>query len=377
MKKFDLKSMCIGIITGSLLFGSIVGASTLITDNVYLSSHKVTVDGKEYKPTASVLNYSGTTYVPLREFGTITGSSVDFSNGTIIIKKPTTSTSTTTPSTGTTTKPTTSALNGKKISLEVGDSDSFYVDLNAYGSKTANVSITTGTAYASLSKTVLTKSGLVSVTGKKPGDVIIKVSYNNGYTDYINVEVESSSKSSEIDELDVEIDDEDGKFVYYIDLEEYDADKAKINLDDDDNCVKLSFTKTVTSSKSLVITGKDEGEAEIEIVYYDDDGDKIDSAYIYITVIADSDVDFDDYDYEDEIDIDYEDFEEFTVDPDDYDADWATISIISGTDYISVSDTFVDEETDIEVDGDEEGEAIIQVTYSTGDIEYYYFEVID
>ena len=49
MKKIvDFKSMLIGVITGSLLFGGIVGAKTLITDNVYLNTYPVTVDGNAY-----------------------------------------------------------------------------------------------------------------------------------------------------------------------------------------------------------------------------------------------------------------------------------------------------------------------------------------
>ena len=459
MKKlFDFKSLCIGIVTGSLLFGGIVGASTLITDNVYLNKYAVTVDGKDYTPTAPLLNYAGTTYVPLREFGTITGANVSFSNNTIVVKKPTAATSTpsagtTTPSTGATT---TSKLNGTKMEIDVGSKDSFYVDLNAYGSKSASISISSGTSYISLAKKSLTASGLVEVNGLKAGSATIKVAYNNGYTDVISVTVEGndvieidsgdydyieidleeydadkatlsissgkdyislgktevtkstdvkvtgkkageatvkvkydsgdtvyfdivvnkSSSSASDDEIEVDIDCFDGKFVYYIDLDEWDADEAEISVDDDDDCIKVNKT-TFTSNGTLTITGLDEGEAEVEIEFYDEDGDDIDSFIIYVNVLDDSDFDPDDYDFEDELEIDLDDYDEITVDPDDYDADWATISIITGTDYTSVSKTYVTAEKDIEIDGDDEGEAIIQITYSTGDVEYYYIEVVD
>ena len=465
MKKIvDFKSMLIGVITGSLLFGGIVGAKTLITDNVYLNSYPVTVDGKAYTPTLPILNYAGSTYVPLKEFGTITGASVTFSNNTIVVKKPTATTtgnSTSTgssSSTGTTTKPTTtSKLNGTKMSVDVGSKDSFYVDLSAYGSKSANISISSGTSYVSLSKTSLTASSTVSVTGKKSGNATIKVAYNNGYTDYVTVTVngtqeieidkgdydyievdleeydadeatlsissgkdyitlaktsvtkstdvkvtgkkageatvkvkydsgdtvyydiivgKGSSSSSSEDEIEVDIDCFDGKFVYYIDLDEYDADEAELYIEDDDDCIKVN-KELFTSSGALTITGLDEGEAEIEIEFFDEDGDDIDSFIIYVNVLDDTDFDYDDYDFEDEFEIDVDDYEEITVDPDDFDAEWATISIITGTDYASVSKTSVTSEKDIKITGKDDGEVIIQVTYSTGDIEYYYAEILD
>lgn len=452
MKKFDIKSMFVGIITGSLLFGGIVGASTLITDNVYLNKYGVTVDGKAYTPTLPILNYAGSTYVPLKEFGTITGASVTFKDNTIVVTKPTTS-QTTTPSTGTTTS--TSKLNGTKIKMEEGDKDSFYVDLAAYGSKSATISISSGTSYVSLSKTSITASSLINVTAKKAGTATIKVVYNNGYTDIVTVTVEgpeeieidvgdydyievdldeydadkatlsitsgsgnitlaktevtkstdvkvtgkkageatvkvkydsgdteyydfivkksSGSSSSSDDEIDVEIDYDNGKFVYYIDLDEYDADEAEIFVDDDDDCIKVN-KESFTSNGALIITGLDEGEAVIEVEFDSDD-----IFTINVTVIDSDDVDLDYYEdeCEDYIEIDVDDYEELTLDPDDYDADWATISIISGTDYITVSKTSITSEKDIKITGKDEGDSIIQVTYSTGDIEYYYIEVID
>ena len=53
------------------------------------------------------------------------------------------------------------------------------------------------------------------------------------------------------------------------------------------------------------------------------------------------------------------------------------ISIITGTDYASVSKTSTTSEKDIKITGKDEGEVIIQITYSTGDIEYYYAEILD
>lgn len=458
MKKFDFKSMLVGIITGSLLFGGIVGANTLITGKIYLSSHAINVDGKAYTAENPLLNYEGTTYVPLREFATITGSTVNYKDGTITIKKPagtTTSTGTST-NTGTSTGTSSSAtsLNGKKITIDKGDTDSFYVDLKAANAKSATVAVTSGTAYAKISKTSLTASGLITVTGQKEGSAIIKVTYSTGKSDVITVKVEGSDEielevgkydyidvdldeydadkatlsitsgssyitlakksvtsntevkvtgkkagsatvkvaydsgdtfyydfivskgsSSASDELDVEI-DEYSKFIYYIDLDEYDADSADIVVSGDKSSISVNKTST-SSSRTLIITAKEEGEAEVEIEFYDDDDDYIDSFIIYVDVLEENDFDLDDYyeDSEKDFEIEEDDWDELTLDPDDYDADWATISIISGYDYITVNKTYIDEETTIDIDGKDDGDAVIQVTYSTGDVEYYYVEV--
>lgn len=465
MKKlFDIKSMFIGIVTGSLLFGGIVGASTLITDNVYLNKYAVTVDGKDYAPTLPLLNYGGSTYVPLKEFGNITGASVTFSNNTIVVKKPsstnsTGNTTTTTPTTGnTTTKPTTSALANKKITLNTNSTDSFYVDLTAYGSKSANISVSTGIPYITLSKNSVTSSSTVTVTGKKSGEAIIAVNYNNGYTDYItiivngteelevgvkkteyinidlskydadkatltiedgsknitlgstkvtksgkvkitgkkageaiikvsydsgdiiryNVTVGKSSSSSSSDSLDIEI-AKGNKFVYYVDLDEWDAKSAKISVEDDDyaDTSKKSFTR----SGKFTISALDEGETEIEIEFYDEDDDYLDSFFINCSVIAKKDFDLD-Y-YYDECDDDYyyvideKNEDKIKIDLDDFDADWATLSILYGNDHISLKSNYVSTDTDVLVYGDNKGDAVIQITYSTGDIEYYYIEIDD
>lgn len=464
MKKFDFKSMVVGIITGSLLFGGIVGANTLITGKIYLSTHSITVDGKAYTADNPLLNYEGTTYVPLREFATITGSTVNYKDGNITIKKPTGTTTSTTPSTNTgtstgTTSSTTS-LNGQKITMDVGDTDSFYVDLKAANAKSATITVTSGTAYAKVSKTSLTASGLVTVTGQKEGSAIIKVTYSTGKSDVITVKVEGSDeieiKTGKTYEIEIDLDEYDAdkaelsitsgssyitlaktsvtsnskvkvtgkkageatvkvkydsgdtvyydfivskgsssasdeikvevaknsKFIYYVDLDEYDADEAEVYLYDDDSCLsvtlgsssKVTSSKTTTSSKTLTIEGKSTGSGEVEIEF--DTGDIL---TIYVDVVSKSNFDYDYYYDESEYDfkIDLGDWDELSIDPDDYDAYWATISVIAGHSNITVGKTYIDEETDIDIDGDYEGEAIIQVTYSTGDIEYYYVEVID
>ena len=460
MKKFDFKSMFVGIITGSLLLGGIAGANTLITGKIYLSTHAINVDGKAYTAENPLLNYEGTTYVPLREFGTITGSTVSYKDGTITVNRPTsTSTSTSTSTNTSTGSSSTTSLNGKKIDIDVGDTDSFYVDLSAANAKSATIAVTSGTAYAKVSKTSLTASGLVTVTAQKEGSAIIKVTYSTGKSDVITVNVKGSdeiklsvgktyeieidlddydadkatlsissgsgnialaktsvtsnskvkvtgkkageatvkvkydtgdteyydfivskgSSSSSDDELEVEV-VKNSEFVYYIDLDEYDADEAEVSVYDDDSCLtvtlgtstKVTSSKTTTSSKALTIVGKATGSGEVEIEF--DSGDIF---TIYVDVVSKSNFDFDEYydESEDDFEIEVGDWDELEIDLDDYDADWATISVIAGHNYITVNPTYTSKDAYIDIDAEDEGEAVIQVTYSTGDIEYYYVEV--
>jgi hypothetical protein len=63
---------------------SVVFASSMLQD-VYLNEFAMNVNGKEYISQMPILNYQGRTYLPLREFGDITGINVDFQNNTIIV----------------------------------------------------------------------------------------------------------------------------------------------------------------------------------------------------------------------------------------------------------------------------------------------------
>ena len=85
MKKFDVKSIFMGVVVGVLATCGISIASTLVAGDVYFSSFPIYVNGAYYTSTAPVLNYNGRTYLPLNELGTVLGSNVKFENNAIYI----------------------------------------------------------------------------------------------------------------------------------------------------------------------------------------------------------------------------------------------------------------------------------------------------
>ncbi len=336
-KLFDLKSMIAGITVGALLFGGIVTASTLVSE-VYLSPFPVYVNGNKYNPTSPMLNYQGKTYVPLSEFGSLTNSNVSFNNNTVLINSNDYNSYYNYPSYSQTTS-------RDDMEIEVGEKDTFYVNLNKYGAKSANISY--NTSYLKLSQSYLYYSSTVTVEGKKEGDAVIKITYNTGNVDYIDVTVTDDECD---DEIELEVGDTK---TISIDLDDYDADKATLTYDSD--YISLSKTK-LTKSGKVTITAKKEGETTIKIKY--DTGDTE-----YIEVIIE-----DDDDYEDEIELEVGESDTIYIDLDDYDADKATLTYDS--DYISLSKTKLTKSGKVTVTAKNEGKTTIKIKYDTGDTEY-------
>ena len=78
MKKFLVCLMCcFGIFT--------LCSATSTVGDVYLNEFDILVNGEEYSPTLPVLNYQGRTYLPLNEFGSMTGNDISFANNTISV----------------------------------------------------------------------------------------------------------------------------------------------------------------------------------------------------------------------------------------------------------------------------------------------------
>lgn len=336
-KLFDLKSMITGITIGALLFGGVVTASTLVSE-VYLSPFPVYVNGNKYNPTSPMLNYQGKTYVPLSEFGSLTNSNVSFNNNTVFINSNDYNSYYNYPSY--------SQTNSRDdMEIEVGEKDTFYVNLNKYGAKSASISY--NTSYLKLSQSYLYYSGTVTVEGKKEGDAVIKITYNTGNVDYIDVTVTDDEYD---DEIELEVGDTE---TISIDLDDYDASKATLTYDSD--YISLSKTK-LTKSGKVTITAKKEGETTIKIKYSTGDTD-------YIEVIIE-----DDDDYEDEIELEVGESDTIYIDLDDYDADKATLTYDS--DYISLSKTKLTKSGKVTVTAKNEGETTIKIKYDTGDTEY-------
>lgn len=84
MKKY--KQFLLGLIVGGILFNTIPSFANTVKQYILLeSSFPMYVNGKEYKPASPILNYNGTTYIPLREVGNILGVPLNFDGKTIQI----------------------------------------------------------------------------------------------------------------------------------------------------------------------------------------------------------------------------------------------------------------------------------------------------
>jgi len=345
MKKFDLKSIFMGLVAGILVTCGVSIASTLVSGDVYFSSYPIYLNGSYYTSTSPILNYNGRTYLPLNELGTVLGSTITFNNNTIYISTYNNNynddyydnyyTETT----------------EEDIEIEKGESEEYYISLARYGARSAT--ITGANSYVKVNKTRVTSSGDLKITGSKVGDATIKITYNTGDVEKLYVEVTE-------DEYEDEVVMETGDtYKAYIDLDDYDADEAKVSYDDD--YVSVSKTK-FTSDGYLTITAKDEGDTTVKIKY-----DSGDTEYIYIEI--------DDNYNKDEVEMEKGDTYRVYIDLDDYDADEAKVTY--DEDYVSVSKTKFTSDGYLAITAEDEGDTTVKIKYDSGDTEYIYIEIND
>jgi len=350
MKKFDIKSILVGLVVGVSLFGC-VNAASVLAENVYFSQFPIVVNGKSYTSGSAILNYMGSTYVSLKELGEITGSTVTFNNNTIYVNNKTTGNVNV--NTNTNYYPTTSSY---EIELEEDETENVFVNLAKYNAQSATVSYTNNCIYAS--KVYFNSNGTFTVHGVEEGSTTLTIRYDTGAVEYIYVTVEGVEEDEE--ELEIEV----GDYEYIdIDLDDYDADKATLSITKGSSYITLGKT-SVTKDTEVKVTGKKEGSATIKIKY-----DTGDIEYVYVEVVEDED--------DDELEIEVDDYEYIKIDLDDYDADEATLSITKGSSYISLSKKKLTSDGSVKVTGDKEGSATIKIKYDTGDVEYVYVEVVD
>ena len=239
--------------------------------------------------------------------------------------------------------------NDDEIELEVGDTDTIYIDLEDYDADKAT--LTYDDEYISLSKTKLTSSGKVTVKAIKEGETTIKVKYDTGDTDYIDVIIEDDDDDND-DEIKLSVGEKD---TIYIDLEDYDADKATLTYDDE--YISLSKTK-LTSSGKVTVKAIKEGETTIKVKYNTGDTD-------YIDVIIDDD---DNTTTSREISFSYNGNLALTINLDVFDAKSATITYDSS--YVNLSKTSLTKSEKITVAPKKKGTTELKVKYNTGDTEY-------
>ena len=354
MKNFNLKSMAVGAVVGVGLITGAMGASTLVGGNVYISTFPIMLNGKNYTSTSKILNYEGTTYVPLRELSTVTGSEVNFKDNTIYIDN-NAGTKTSTDTSTVKLNPTTSFTQKE---LEVGKTFTTTVNLSKYGAKKATVATTDNCI--KLSQTSYTTTSLLTITAQSSGKATVTIKYDTGDTEYIYVTVPEDEAEKEY-EINVGSSD-----TYKVDLKEFGADKATITVTDGSNYVTLNKT-SFTSSANLKITGKSAGKSTIKVKY--DSGDTV---YLYVKVVKSSSSSKDD-----DFDIDVGDSVTRKVDLDDYDAEKAVVTIMSGSSYVTLNKTSFTSSGSLKITGKKAGEAKIRIKYDDDDTEYIYVTVND
>ncbi|NNG66143.1 stalk domain-containing protein [Caldanaerobacter subterraneus] len=95
MKKY--KQLFVGIIIGAILFNLIPSFATTVKQYIaYESPYPMYVNGKEVKLDKPILNYDGSTYIPLRATADILGVPVDFDGKIIKVGKENNNTTTST-----------------------------------------------------------------------------------------------------------------------------------------------------------------------------------------------------------------------------------------------------------------------------------------
>ena len=354
MKKFDLKSIFMGVVAGIIVTCGVSIASSVVTGDVYFSSYPIYLNGSYYASTSPVLNYNGRTYLPLNELGTALGSTVTFNNNAIYINNYNNYNNNYNSSYNSSSNNYYTETREEDIELEKGESETYYVSLARYSARSATV--TSSNSYVKVSKTKFTSSGDLKITGSKEGEATIKITYNTGDVEKLYVEV------TDDDEYEDEVSMETGDtYKVYIDLDDYDADEAKITYDS--NYVKVSKTK-FTSDGYLTITAKKEGDTTVKIKY--DSGDTV-----YIDIEIDDDDDYrDNYD---EVEIEEDEYEYVYIDLDEFDATSATLTYNNS--YIKLDKTTLTSNGKVKITGKNAGYTSIKVKFNTGDIVYIDVEV--
>lgn len=351
MKKFDIKSICMGLVAGTLVTCGVGVASTLVAGDVYFSSYPIFVNGKQYSSSDPVLNYNGRTYLPLNEMGKVLGGTVSFYNNTIYVSG---NSNSYIDNSGTRDKVYNFTETVESdIDIEKDSSESYYVSLSRFGARSAT--ITGGNSYVKVNKSSMTYSGDIKLTGLKEGEATIKITYNTGDVEKLYVNVTDDEDEYE-DEATLEVGD---TYKINIDLDEYDADEAKVTYDS--KYVSVSKTK-FTSDGKLTITAEKKGDTTVKIKY--DSGDTV---YIELEIVDDKS------DKEKEIYVGKT--YKVDIDLDEYDADEAKVTYDS--DYVKVSKTTFTNDGTLTITAKETGKTTVKIKYDSGDTQYVYLKIYD
>ena len=163
------------------------------------------------------------------------------------------------------------------VYLEESEVYSYYVDLEDYSADKASISY--NSSYVSINKSTFYSSGYLNITAKRDGTSVVKVVYDSGVTEYLNVYCGDSNSNANKSSVSVDsIEVEKGESLYFYVYLGDRADSATLSLDTS-SYASLSTT-SVTSSSRVKITGKYVGDCELKVKF--DDGTRI---YIPVSVV--------------------------------------------------------------------------------------------
>ena len=157
----------------------------------------------------------------------------------------------------------------EEYELNIGETDSYYIDLDRYDADKAT--ITYDDSIISLNKTTFTSSGNLKITGISRGSGYIKIKFDTGDIEYLDVEVYKNSirynePEVSVDEIEIEKNED---FYFYVYLG--DSNKATLSLSN--NTYATISNSVIYSDSRIKVTGKNIGTTTLKVVF--DDGTKI------------------------------------------------------------------------------------------------------
>lgn len=148
------------------------------------------------------------------------------------------------------------------IELGLYKNHSFYIDLDYYDADSATISYDSN--YVDVNKTRFTYSGNLNIEGLKVGYTEIRIKYDTGEIQYLNIEILKTTVYDpyiSVDDLEVVKGETESIYVYLNGV-------SKATLSTNNSNISLSQT-TLYSNSSVKITGNTVGVANLKVVFSD------------------------------------------------------------------------------------------------------------
>lgn len=151
----------------------------------------------------------------------------------------------------------------ENLDVSVGETITYYIDLDMYGANKATISYDSN---VDVNKTTFTSSGNLKITGVSRGDCNIKIRYSSGDVEYLYVDVLRNNNKYEdptvsVDEIEIEKDESQSFYIYLGDCK-----KATLSLN---NSYATVNNSVVYRDSKVKITGKKQGITILKIVFSD------------------------------------------------------------------------------------------------------------